>query len=39
LIRAGELLKIPVLDHIILGRVPIHPVGWLSLRELGYFAV
>jgi DNA repair protein RadC len=34
LIRAGQLLKIEVLDHVIVGR-PSH----CSLRELGYFAV
>jgi DNA repair protein RadC len=33
LIRAGQLLKIEVLDHIIIGN-PAHS----SLRELGYFA-
>ena len=33
LIRAGQLLKIEVLDHVIIGR-PNH----CSLRELGYFA-
>ena len=32
LIRAGQLLKIEVLDHVIIGR-PSHT----SLRELGYF--
>jgi len=32
LIRAGELLKIDVLDHVIIGN-PTH----CSLRELGYF--
>jgi DNA repair protein RadC len=32
LIRAGQLLKIEVLDHVILGN-PLHS----SLRELGYF--
>jgi len=32
LIRAGQLLKIEVLDHVIIGR-PNHS----SLRELGYF--
>jgi DNA repair protein RadC len=32
LIRAGQLLKIEVLDHIVLGR-PSHT----SLREMGYF--
>ena len=32
LIRAGELLKIDVLDHVIIGK-PSH----CSLRELGYF--
>jgi DNA repair protein RadC len=34
LIRAGQLLKIEVIDHVIIGR-PNH----CSLRELGYFAV
>ena len=33
LIRAGQLLKIEVLDHVIIGH-PKHA----SLRELGYFA-
>src|ERR1035441_6761255 len=33
LIRAGQLLKIEVLDHVIMGN-PKH----CSLRELGYFA-
>jgi DNA repair protein RadC len=32
LIRAGQLLKIEVLDHVIMGN-PKH----VSLRELGYF--
>jgi DNA repair protein RadC len=32
LIRAGQLLKIEVLDHVIIGN-PKHA----SLRELGYF--
>ncbi|MDE1966546.1 MAG: hypothetical protein KGI45_00510 [Patescibacteria group bacterium] len=32
LIRAGQLLKIEVLDHVIMGN-PNH----CSLRELGYF--
>jgi len=32
LIRAGQLLKIEVLDHVIIGN-PKHS----SLRELGYF--
>jgi len=34
LIRAGQLLKIEVLDHVVMGN-PNH----CSLRELGYFAV
>jgi DNA repair protein RadC len=34
LIRAGQLLKIEVVDHIIMGK-PKHS----SLRELGYFAL
>jgi DNA repair protein RadC len=38
LIRAGQLLKIEVLDHIILGsRTQDRPKDYTSLRELGYF--
>jgi DNA repair protein RadC len=38
LIRAGQLLKIEVLDHVILGRpTPERPKDYSSLRELGYF--
>lgn len=38
LIRAGQLLRIDVLDHIIMGRSTIeHPKDYTSLRELGYF--
>jgi DNA repair protein RadC len=38
LIRAGQLLKIEVLDHVILGRkTPGRPKDHVSLRELGYF--
>ena len=36
LVRAGELMKIPVVDHIILGRKTATSKGWLSLRENGY---
>ncbi len=40
LIRAGQLLKIEVLDHVIIGRAtPERPKDYASLRELGYFAV
>lgn len=36
--RAGHLLKIEVLDHIILGRrTETRPRDFVSLRELGYF--
>ena len=39
LIRAGQLLKIEVLDHVILGRATQErPKDFMSLRELGYFA-
>lgn len=39
LIRAGQLLKIEVLDHVILGRATQErPKDYTSLRELGYFA-
>ena len=38
LIRAGQLLKIDVLDHVILGRrTTERERDWVSLRELGYF--
>lgn len=38
LIRAGQLLKIEVLDHVILGaRTQNRPKDYVSLRELGYF--
>jgi DNA repair protein RadC len=38
LIRAGQLLKIEVLDHVILGRhTAERGQDWVSLRELGYF--
>lgn len=38
LIRGGQLLKIDVLDHIILGkRTEERPRDFVSLRELGYF--
>jgi DNA repair protein RadC len=38
LIRAGQLLKIEVLDHIIIGRASSERTkDYASLRELGYF--
>jgi DNA repair protein RadC len=40
LIRGGQILKIDIKDHIILGRPNIPSVGsrgYASLRELGYF--
>ena len=38
MIRAGQLLKIDVLDHVILGsRTSERPKDYVSLRELGYF--
>jgi len=38
LIRAGQLLKMDVLDHVILGRrTQERPRDFVSLRELGYF--
>ncbi len=37
LVRAGQLLKIEVLDHIILGRATQEqPKDYVSLREMGY---
>lgn len=38
LIRAGQLLKIEVVDHVIIGRAtPNRAKDYSSLRELGYF--
>jgi len=38
LIRAGQLLKIEVIDHVIIGRAtPERTKDYSSLRELGYF--
>ena len=38
LIRAGQLLKIELVDHVILGRATQErPKDYASLRELGYF--
>ena len=38
LIKAGQLLKIDVLDHVIIGLgSEQRPAGYTSLRELGYF--
>jgi DNA repair protein RadC len=39
LMRAGQLLRIDVLDHVIIGKTtPARERDFLSLRELGYFA-
>ena len=39
LVRAGQLLKIEILDHLILGQATAdRPKDWASLRELGYFS-
>jgi len=39
LIRAGQLLRIEVLDHLILGRRTVErPKDYVSLREMGYFS-
>lgn len=38
LIRAGQLLKVELLDHVIMGTpAPERVRHWVSLRELGYF--
>ena len=38
LIRAGQLMKIEILDHVIMGRIcPGGVRDHVSLRELGYF--
>ena len=39
LMRAGQLLRIEVLDHVVVGRSePDRPQPWASLRELGFLA-
>jgi DNA repair protein RadC len=37
LIRAGQLLKIDVLDHIVMGEKTETNKGYASVREMGYF--
>ena len=38
LIRAGQLLKIELIDHVILGRATLERTqDWVSLKALGYF--
>lgn len=38
LIRAGQILKLELLDHLVIGEQTAERVkGWVSLRELGYF--
>lgn len=38
LVRAGQMMKIEVLDHIVMGAAqPGNPGGFHSLRQLGYF--
>lgn len=39
LIRAGQLMKIEVLDHVVMGQSSQENInGFVSLRHLGYFA-
>ena len=39
LVRAGQLLKIELVDHVILGRrTPDRSRDFISLRELGYIS-
>lgn len=38
LMRGGQLIKIAVLDHLVIGTATAErPKAWVSLRELGYF--
>jgi len=37
LIRAGQLLKVELLDHVVIGKAAEGAKGYCSLRELGYF--
>jgi DNA repair protein RadC len=40
LVRAGQLLKLEVLDHLVIGQPGASSMrGWVSLRELGFFQV
>jgi DNA repair protein RadC len=34
--RAGQLMRIELLDHVIIGKPSSEQRGWVSLRELGY---
>lgn len=37
--RAGQIIRIEVLDHIVVGRsTPDRPQPWTSLREMGFFS-
>jgi DNA repair protein RadC len=36
LVAAGQVLGIPVLDHVVLGNEAILPPGYISLRDKGY---
>lgn len=37
LIRAGQILKVELLDHLVIGSPTATPKTYASLRELGYF--
>lgn len=38
LMRAGQLMRIEIMDHVIIGEAtPERPRDYVSLRELGYF--
>ena len=38
LIRAGQLLKLELLDHVIVGEPsPVRDRHWVSLRDMGFF--
>lgn len=39
LMRAGQLLKIDVLDHLVMGTPQNGGRGWVSLREMGCFQI
>ena len=39
LMRAGQLLQVQLLDHVIVGSPLVAPPGYISLRELGYFNI
>jgi DNA repair protein RadC len=36
LVAAGQVLGIPVLDHVVIGEESVFPPGYMSMRDKGY---